>query len=324
MTTTQYSTSQASSGASGRKTKAPPPPRRRRRTVNGVEPPGLIMRAIKGVVLTAACAAVVLPFLGILSTSISSPEHVTRNGGFVILPDTLNFGAYQSILSGGVVTQALAVSGFVTIAGTLLSLFVTSLLGYALARPGAFGMKAMLLLVLFSLLFSPGMIPSYLVVKEVGLIDSLWALIVPSLVSGFNVIVIRAFFSQIPSELLESARIDGAGEWQIFSRICLPLSKAVLAVIGLFYAVSYWNAFFNALLYLNDSAKWPLQLVLRTYVVNNAQLDQGDLSGVMESMPPQPSIQMAILVLSLVPILIVYPFLQKHFAKGVLTGAVKG
>jgi|GEM_PF-3675858 len=198
MTTTQNATRQSTSGTSVAE-RGIPAKRRKRRTVNGVEPPGLMMRAFKGVLLTVACTAVVLPFLGILSTSISSPEHVTRNGGFVILPDTLNFGAYQSILSGGVVTQALAVSGFVTIAGTLLSLLVTSLLGYALARPGAFGMKTMLLLVLFSLLFSPGMIPSYLVVKEVGLIDSLWALIVPSMVSGFNVIVIRAFFSQIPS-----------------------------------------------------------------------------------------------------------------------------
>ena len=297
--------------------------RRTVRTVNGVEPPNVGIRILKGVVLTIACAMVIIPFLGILSTSISSPEHVTQSGGFVLFPDTVNLAAYKSILSGGVVTRALGVSAFVTIVGTLASLAVTSLLGYALSRRGVFGGRAMLMLILLSLLFSPGLIPSYLVVKQLGLLDSLAALIVPTMVSAFNVIVIRSFFSNIPAELLESAKVDGAGELQTFTRIVLPLSKAVLAVIGLFYAVNYWNAFFNALIYLNDTAKWPLQLVLRTYVINNTQLDQGDL-GSLESMPPQPSIQMAILVISLIPILIVYPFLQKHFAKGVLTGAVKG
>jgi multiple sugar transport system permease protein/putative aldouronate transport system permease protein len=298
--------------------------RRQSRMVNGVHPPGLAVRIAKGIVLAAACAAVIIPFVGILSTSISSPEHVTSSGGFVLLPDTINLAAYRSILGGGVVTQALAVSGFVTIVGTLASLAVTSLLGYALSRPAMFGRGPMLLLVLFSLLFSPGLIPSYLVVRGLGLIDSLAALIVPTMVSAFNVIVMRSFFGNLPQELLESAKVDGASELQTFTKIVLPLSKAVLAVIGLFYAVNYWNAFFNALLYLNDSAKWPLQLVLRTYVINNAQLDRGDLGGALETLPPQPSIQMAILVISLIPILIVYPFLQKHFAKGVLTGAVKG
>jgi multiple sugar transport system permease protein/putative aldouronate transport system permease protein len=159
-------------------------------------------------------------------------------------------------------------------------------------------------------------------VKQTGLLDSLWSLIVPTMVSGFNVIVLRSFFQGVPQELTESATIDGAGEWAIFSRIVLPLSKAVLAVIGLFYAVGYWNTFFNALLYIDDAAKWPMQLVLRTYVVNDTAMGQADLG--TEKMPPQASLQMAILVVSMVPILLVYPFLQKHFAKGVLTGAVKG
>ncbi|ATG53587.1 ABC transporter permease [Brachybacterium ginsengisoli] len=288
-----------------------------------MEAPSLPLRILKGIAFTICCSLVIVPFVGIFSTSVSSPEHVTRNGGFVLLPDSLHWEAYSSILGGGVVTQALAVSAFVTIVGTLSSLAVTSLLGYALSRPGLFAGRTMLMLVLFGLLFSPGLIPSYLVVRGVGLIDSLAALIIPTMISAFNVIVMRAFFGGIPAELIESAKIDGASELQVFGRIVLPLSKAVLAVIGLFYAVGYWNSFFNAMIYLNDSARWPLQLVLRTYVINNAQLDQGDLS-TLESLPPQPSIQMAILVISLVPILVIYPFLQKHFAKGVLTGAVKG
>jgi putative aldouronate transport system permease protein len=181
------------------------------------------------------------------------------------------------------------------------------------------------MIVLFSILFSPGLIPNYLVVKEFGLLDSLLALILPTAISGFNVIILRAFFMSIPDSVVDSARVDGAGDFRIFWSIMLPLSRAVLAVIGLFYAVGYWNAFFSAMLYISDTAKWPLQLVLRTYVINNTELSSGDLGGAAaDQLPPQESIQMAILVISLVPILIVYPFLQRHFAKGMLTGAVKG
>jgi multiple sugar transport system permease protein/putative aldouronate transport system permease protein len=212
----------------------------------------------------------------------------------------------------------------ITLVGTAVSLISSTLLAYSLSRQGSFAQKPMLALVLLTLLFSPGLIPNYLVVKEFGLLDSYWALILPAALSGFNVIVLRAFFMGIPGELIDSARIDGAGHLMIFGRIVLPLSKAVLAVIGLFYAVGYWNAFFNAMLYMNDSAKWPLQLVLRTYVINNAELGASDLGATVDVVPPQPSIQMAILVVTIVPILIVYPFLQRHFAKGVLTGAVKG
>jgi putative aldouronate transport system permease protein len=138
------------------------------------------------------------------------------------------------------------------------------------------------------------------------------------------VIVVRAFIMNIPQDLIDSAKIDGATEFQVLRRIILPLSKAVLSVVGLFFAVGYWNSFFNALLYINDSTKWPLQLVLRTYVVNNAPLGSDALQVSAESLPPPQSLQMAILVISLVPIVMVYPFLQRHFAKGVLTGAVKG
>ena len=144
------------------------------------------------------------------------------------------------------------------------------------------------------------------------------------LINAFNVIVMRAFFLDIPAELIESARMDGAGELRILLTMVLPLSRAVIAVVGLFYAVSYWNAFFSALLYLNSPDKWPLQLVLRTFVVNQTPMGTDDLSVGAESLPPQLSIQMAILVLSIVPILILYPFLQRHFTQGLLVGAVKG
>ncbi|MCT1776276.1 carbohydrate ABC transporter permease [Brachybacterium sp. p3-SID957] len=272
--------------------------------------------------LLVLCLAVIVPFLSVVSTSVAPREQISRAGGLVLLPRGLDLSAYRAIFSGGVVTRALAISVGVTLVGTALSLFVSCLLAYATSRAHFVLGRPILLVVLIGMLFSPGIIPVYLVVRQTGLLDSLWALIIPTMVSGFNVIVLRSFFQGIPDELTESATIDGATEWQVFSRIVLPLSKAVLAVIGLFYAVGYWNAFFNALLYIDDAAKWPMQLVLRTYVVNDAAMGQADLG--TEMMPPQSSLQMAILVVSMAPILIVYPFLQRHFAKGVLTGAVKG
>jgi putative aldouronate transport system permease protein len=293
-----------------------------RRIVAGVPMPSWPMRAFKGLVLLVFCAVVIIPFVGVISTSVAPNKQVNESGGLVLLPDSINFNAYESLFAGGVVTQALFISIFVTVVGTLLSLTVSCLLAYALSRPGFTAGRPILLIVLFSMLFSPGIIPMYLVVKSAGLLDSIWALIVPTMVSAFNVIVLRAFFSNLPNEITESARIDGAGELKTFGYIVLPLSKAVLSVIGLFYAVGYWNAFFSALLYLNDSKLWPLQLVLRTYVINDTQLGSAELG--TERLPPQASIQMAILVVSIVPILLVYPFLQRHFAKGVLTGAVKG
>jgi putative aldouronate transport system permease protein len=293
-----------------------------RRIVNGVPMPSWPMRAFKGVVLLVFCAVVIIPFVGVISTSVAPNKQINESGGLVLFPESVSFAAYQSLFAGGVVTQALFISVFVTVIGTALSLTVSCLLAYALARPSFTAGRPILLVILFSMLFSPGIIPTYLVVKGAGLLDSIWALIVPTMVSAFNVIVLRAFFMNLPNEITESARIDGAGELKTFSYIVLPLSKAVLSVIGLFYAVAYWNAFFSALLYLNDSKLWPLQLVLRTYVINDTQLGSAELG--TELLPPQASIQMAILVVSIVPILIIYPFLQRHFAKGVLTGAVKG
>jgi putative aldouronate transport system permease protein len=294
---------------------------RRHATVAGAPPPSLLVRAAKGLLLTVLCGIVVVPFLGVVSTSLANQADVTRSGGFVLIPHHLTTAAYRTLLNGGVVSRALLISVVITIVGTAVSLACTTTLAYGLSRPGSFAHKPMLMLVLGALLFTPGIIPSYLIVKQLGLLNSYWSLILPSAVSAFNVIVMRAFFQELPSELLESARIDGAGELTMLRRIVLPLSKAVIAVIGLFYAVGYWNAFFNALLYLNENDKWPLQLVLRTFVVNNSQI--GGYTGT-EALPPDQSLQMAILVISVVPILLVYPFLQRHFTKGVLTGAVKG
>ena len=304
------------------------PSKRRSRTRNkpvvvGNTPPSIPVRAIKGVVLTLACAVIIVPFLAVVSTSLADQQQITTAGGFVLWPTHPSFYAYRAILGGGVVTRGLLVSIGITVVGTLLSLAASVLLAYGLSRPGSLGHKPVLMMVLFATLFGPGMIPSYLMVKYMGLINSWWSLIIPTLVNAFYVLVLRSFMMELPQETLDAVRIDGAGDLRVLLSIILSLSKAALAVIGLFYAVGYWNAFFNAVLYINDTTKWPLQLVLRTYVIGNADIPTSDLD-TAAALPPPQSLQMAILVIAIIPILIVYPVLQRHFAKGVLVGAVKG
>ncbi|MFJ4790022.1 carbohydrate ABC transporter permease [Streptomyces sp. NPDC088794] len=281
-------------------------------------------RTLKSLILLVCVFLVAIPFLAVLSTSLADAAQINQTGGFVLWPDHPTLDSYKALLGGGLVSRAMLVSVGITVVGTAISLAASITLAYGLSRSGAYGQKTILLLLVFSLLFVPGVIPSYLLVKQLGLINSYWALILPTAVNAFNVIVLRSFFSSLPRELIDAARIDGASEWRILTRIVMPLSKASIAVIGLFYAVSYWNAFFNALIYINQSVKWPLQLVLQTYVVNNAAIGQGQTSDPAAALPPTVALQAAILILSIVPIIIIYPFLQRHLTKGVMIGAVKG
>jgi putative aldouronate transport system permease protein len=211
----------------------------------------------------------------------------------------------------------------VTLAGTAVSLVLTVLAAYGLSRPGSVGHRGLLFFFLLTFLIYPGMVPSYLVVTGLGLKDSLWSLILPSAISVFNLVVVRAFFQNIPAELMDSARVDGAGEFRILWRIVLPLSKAVIAVVGLFYAVGYWNVWFTALLYIDDNEKFPIQRVLQSFILAG-QSPQNSGSAVAASLPPTLAIKMAVVVVTVAPIAMVYPFLQRHFTRGVMIGAVKG
>jgi len=279
--------------------------------------------AIKGVVIAVVCLLVLYPFVNIVATSLAGEAEITRRGGIIpLFPSEPTLAAYRTIFAGGVVSHALLVSAGITIIGTALNLVVTIALAYGLSRP-IVGGRFVLTAVLFTMLFGAGIIPNFLLVKALGLYDSYAALIIPGLVSAFNFLVLRNFFQNIPAELLDSARIDGAGDLAILLRIVLPLSKAVLAVVALFYAVGHWNAFFNALLYLSDTGKWPLPLVLRLYVLQGQPVGGGAESP-GEAVASIQAVQMAVVVVALVPILCVYPFLQRYFTKGVLTGAIKG
>ncbi|WP_226961311.1 MULTISPECIES: carbohydrate ABC transporter permease [Streptomyces] len=290
----------------------------------GRTPASPAWRVLRALILLVCCLLVIVPFASIVSTSLADAQQVNATGGFVLWPENPSLDAYRAILGGGIVSRAMLVSVGVTVVGTLLSLVTTALLAYGLSRPGSFGHRPILLLLVLSMLFVPGVIPSYLLVKELGLINSYWSLILPMLINAFNVIVLRSFFMSIPGELLDAAKIDGASELTVLTRIVAPLSKAALAVIGLFYAVAYWNSFFNAMLFINESAKWPMQLVLRTYVVNNAAIGAGEANAAGAALPPSYALQAAILVLSIIPVVLVYPFLQRHMTKGVMLGAVKG
>ncbi|NUT39305.1 MAG: carbohydrate ABC transporter permease [Thermoactinospora sp.] len=292
------------------------------------EEPSLLGKIGKALALTLVTLAVLFPLYIVVLTSISSAEAINEAGGLVIVPNGFSFDAYAEVLGGGVVLKALMVSIGITVVGTALSLSVTAMAAYGLSRPGSLLHRPLLFAVLITFLFGPGIIPSYIMVYSLGLLDSYASLILPAAISAFNLVVLRAFFMAIPGEVIESARIEGASDFQIFRKIVLPLSKAALAVIGLFYAVAYWNAFFNALLYLNDSSRWPLQLVLRTYILQGQPMQTAsgvmDASGLGLAAVPVTSVRMAVLVLAMIPVVLVYPFIQRHFIKGVIIGAVKG
>ncbi|MEY9889144.1 putative aldouronate transport system permease protein [Catenulispora sp. MAP12-49] len=284
-----------------------------------MERPSWFGRGAKTVTIVVISALVIYPFLAVVATSLSSESDIAASGGLVIWPSHPTFDAYRYVFSGGIVSQALWISFLVTVVGTALSMAATIGMAYGLSRSGVVGGRFFLTTALFTMLFTPGVIPMFLTVQKLGLYNTLASLVVPSLVSAFNLVVLRSFFMNLPAELLDAARIDGLGDWRILTRVVLPLSKAVLAVVALFYAVSYWNAFFNALLYLNDTSKWPLALVLRGLVIGGEAT-----SAANEGVVPQQAVQMAVVVVSVVPIAAVYPFLQRYFTKGVLTGAVKG
>ncbi|GAA1606682.1 carbohydrate ABC transporter permease [Catellatospora bangladeshensis] len=299
--------------------------RRRNRRPAWEEPPTVAGQLVKGAVLTGVVLAVLIPVWSILVTSFSSRQAIADAGGMVFRPRDFDLSAYVLIFTRGEVSRAVWNSMFVTVTGTLLALVCTVLAAYGLSRPGSLFHRPLLLFFLITFLIGPGLIPSYVVVTSLGLKDSHWSLILPAAVNAFNLIVVRQFFMGIPGELIDSARIDGAGEWRILTRIVLPLSKAVVAVVGLFYAVGYWNMYFNAVLYLNNSEDHVVQQVLQAYILaGQSPAGIGSPPALGFNAPPSLAVKMAVVVVVLIPIVIVYPFIQRHFTKGVITGALKG
>ena len=281
------------------------------------------LAALKGLALVIIALMMLLPFWNVVAVSFSSAQDVMQ-GGFTLWPSNPTTESYEALLSGGTVLRSMRVSIALTLIGTAVQVAFTTMMAYGLSKPGVPGSKFFFMLVLFAFMFQPGMIPVYLLVRELGLIDTYASLVVPGLIGAWNLIIMRNFFQNLPQDLMDAARIDGASDIGVFRHIALPLSKAVIAVIALFTGVGLWNTFFNAILYLNDSSKWPIQVVLRQYVLEGSTITSAADFAPNQPPPPAESLQMAMVVIATVPILLVYPFLQKYFAKGVLTGAIKG
>ncbi|SDK61336.1 carbohydrate ABC transporter membrane protein 2, CUT1 family [Glycomyces sambucus] len=270
--------------------------------------------------LTGVGLLAILPFLYVLAGSFATELEITTRP-FFLWPEEITTSSYRSILSSDVFVRAFATTVVVTFVGTLVQLGLTALMAYPLAKADLPGRRTVLALVVFTMVFSAGMIPTFLVVKDLGLLDTYWALILPMAINPFSLIIIKNFFQQLPPELEESAKIDGANELQVLRHVVLPLSKPVLATFALFYAVGIWNDYLSPLLYLSDTSKWTLQMILRQ-VTAAASLSADEMA--TDVPPPAQGIKFAVVVIATIPVLLAYPFLQKHFAKGMLIGSVKG
>ena len=282
----------------------------------------IIANVVIYILLTLIAVIMVIPFIYVIAASFATEAEIQTRPIFFI-PDSPTLDAYARLFDmndmGTRVFHSLLISVCVTAIGTFINLFFTTTMAYGLSRSNLIGKKPLLNMVLFTMVFGGGMIPLFLVVKGLGMYDTYAALILPGAISAYNMIIVRNFFMELPRELEEAASIDGCSDIGIFIKIALPLSLPCLATFGLFYAVGHWNNYFGALLYLEDSTKFPFQLVLRNIVMQTAET-QTDPNALI----PEDTLKMAVIVIGTVPILIVYPFLQKHFAAGVMVGAVKG
>lgn len=270
-------------------------------------------------VLIAVGLISLFPILYVISMSLTPYSEVIKHGGFLIFPRSITFEAYDRLLTGGNLPKAFGISVFLATVGTGLNMLLTVLAAYPLSRRKLPGRSAILLFIIITMLFNGGLIPTYILVKSLGLLNSVWALIIPSALATFNMLIMKSFFESLPEELYESARMDGAGEFRMLFSIAIPLSIPSLMTVGLFYMVSNWNSFFSAILYVTDPAKQPLQVVVR-----NLLLMSQDTELQAEVTLPTETLQMAAVILASVPILAVYPFIQKYFMKGMVLGAIKG
>jgi multiple sugar transport system permease protein/putative aldouronate transport system permease protein len=292
------------------------------------EKPTVAGQAGKGTILVIVVAVIAVPLWSIVLTSLSPQSAINNAGGLVLIPEGITLAAYRQIFTNPAITHSVWVSLGITGIGTALSMVCSVLCAYGLSRSRSFGHRTILMALVITLFFSGGIVPTFLVVSELDGYNTYWALVLPGAISAFNILVLRAFFAATAQDLIDAARIDGAGDWRILTQVVLPTSKAVLAVITLFYAVGYWSNFFSAILYTAGVDKWPVQTVIYSYVTQGNPIPGTGVSNTGQYYGIQPvallSLQMAVVVLSLIPILLVYPFVQKHFTKGMLLGAIKG
>ena len=285
-----------------------------------------IFNVINYLILTMVTVIVLYPLLFVLSASFSDPQAVLR-GEMLLLPQGFNFNSYVKIFQNQDIINGFSNTFLYTIIGTLINLVMTIIASYPLSRRDFAGRNIIMALLVFTMFFSGGLIPTYMLIKDLGMLNTFWVMIIPNAVSIWNIIIMRTFFQQsIPYELQEAATIDGCSDIGILTRVILPLSMPIIAVTILFYAVGHWNAFFNALLYLSDKDKFPLQLILREILIQgqtNDMVSSSSESAIKQQREVE-GIKYAVLVVANIPVLVLYPFLQRYFVKGIMIGAIKG
>lgn len=282
--------------------------------------------AVNTFLLTLLSVIVIYPLLFILSSSLSNPLEVIK-GNVWLFPKDITFDAYKMVFRDPNIMIGYRNTILYTLLGTAINLTLTICAAYPLSRRDFAGRNLITGLLVFTMFFSGGLIPTYLVVKSLGMVNTIWAMVIPNAVSIYNIIIMRTFLqSSIPGELQEAAFVDGCSNIGVLIRIILPLSKPILAVMVLFYGVGHWNAFFNALIYLSDRAQFPLQLVLREILIQNQMSEQimADVDTLASKQMMVEGIKYAVIIVASLPVLVLYPFLQKYFVKGLLIGALKG
>lgn len=269
------------------------------------------------------CLATLYPFIYILFASFSNPTEMASYRGLLFFPQGFSLDAYKAVIQNPMVLTGYRNTLFYVVAGTLINLLMTTLGAYALSRPNVYFKNQIMLVIVITMVFSGGLIPSFLLINNLGMLNTPWALLLPGAINSFNLIIMRTAFQSIPVSLEESARIDGANDWTIMTRIIIPLSMPVIAVMILWYAVGHWNSYFNALIYLRNRDLFPLQLVLREILISNSTDNMMTGAATGDRMDIGITIKYATIIVSTLPILVLYPFLQKYFVHGVMIGALK-
>ncbi|WP_379161520.1 carbohydrate ABC transporter permease [Paenibacillus sp. sgz5001063] len=264
------------------------------------------------------------PMLYILFSSLSEGNRLISFNGILLWPQGFSLEGYKAVLNNPVILTGFKNTLFILVVGLVINMTLTSLGAYFLSREGVLLQKPIMFFIVFTMFFQGGLVPFYLIVKSYGLLDSLWALILPTAVSTFNLIIMRTYFMAIPKELEESAFLDGAGHFTILFRIFIPLSMPVVAVLILYYGVGHWNSWFNAMIFLRDQDLFPIQLVVRNIILENDNASMLGTTTLIQSRDVAETLKYAAIIVTTAPILLLYPFLQKYFVKGVMVGALKG
>lgn len=280
-----------------------------------------IFDVINYIILAFVGFIMLYPMWYVLVVSMSSAKYISL-GEVTFFPKGITFEAYKRVFDSKNIWVGYRNTILYTVVGTAINLAMTALCAYPLSRKDFYGRKTMTVLITITMFISGGLIPLYLIINKIHLMNTMWAVILPSAISTYNMIIMRTSFQSIPDALVESAYLDGANDVVIFWKIILPLSKAIIATMVLFYSVSHWNSYFPAMLYLNSKSMYPVQVIMRDIIIGSDMSEAGDTSAL--SMVSTINYRYAVIIISLIPILLVYPFIQKYFTKGVMVGAVKG